>query len=161
MIACSACQSALGPGMTSCPNCHLPLTAYAVPVYKKQMSTLSIVFLILLGIGVVSVIIGLGVQRRAAQARAAATDKVLQEIQSGHISDGPTFTQHCGHPDHVTKMGSDLSFAYIEPRVSVLFTRKHPKDLMDLSSDISFWSITNAGRTIDPHEAITALNCSI
>jgi hypothetical protein len=99
-------------------------------------------------------------EKRATREQDALVEKVLHEIQDGTISNGPAFTQRCGHPDHITKVGSDLVFAYVNNGVSVSFIRKHPKDPMDLTANISFWSLTSPGRTLSPHAAIAALNCS-
>ena len=153
---CSACGRELTPNLTNCPGCSFPIVAHAVPS-KPQINWLWAV--VLAGLVIIFVAASRDEKRKQEQ-HVADVAQVLGEINNGHISNGFDFQQHCGRAFRMTSLGKNLTLAYPNAGVMVLLTRLHPENAMDRTFIITFWSLSEPGRTMDPSSAIDALNCS-
>jgi hypothetical protein len=96
MIVCSACGSQITQGATTCPHCKLPLTAQAVRVQRRRMSTFSFVALTFLGICITPILIG-GLYESifVKPKREAARSALLADLKSGKL-DAQAFQTRCG-----------------------------------------------------------------
>lgn len=122
MIACSACGSALVQGSSSCPNCHLPITAQAVRVHKRRTSTLLVVLMVLLGIAAGSMIVGHVIEASDAPKHGS----LLADFDSGKLSSPEAFQARCGNAISVADRQDAKVLSYNHGELLVKLTAGSP-----------------------------------
>ena len=88
---CSACGSQLLSGSATCPACHLPITAFAMPVQPPTPKRTSWLFVLAL---IAAALYGLGILGQTLDKHDQT--KLLMELHNGALSDPASFQAHCG-----------------------------------------------------------------
>lgn len=132
MTACSACRSILPEGVRTCPNCSLPITAFAMPVARKQTSVMTIALLLFAGIGAAGIVVGKIIEAVSEPKRVAAHKALLADLHSGKLSSAEAFQARCGKPLSVHQERNGVTLVYwegylhvkLEPNKPVAFLRE-------------------------------------
>ena len=107
-LACSACHMLIAPGMTTCPNCRLPLTAQAVPVIRRPTPIWPYILVAIFAFFVFANILAANRE----QNRRDATAALVADLGAGKLGTPDLFEARCGQPAAVkqTKDGPELHY---------------------------------------------------
>lgn len=159
MIACSACGSQLKVGIATCPRCNLPITAQAVRVQPRRMSTLSLVLLSLLGITVASIAIGSIADKVSAPKREAAHAALLADLNSGKLSDPQAFQSRCGNALSVTERKEGKALTYSHGDILVKLAPGQPAQFYSVRAVESHGAFHNYEMPVGAAFALPYLSC--
>lgn len=133
---CSACGAGLPPGAANCPNCNLPITAFAVPLPSKQPRTINLLpyLLVLLALAFwgLSAISDKEVKRDS-----DARDQLHAELNGGTLSTPQNFQDHCGKANQQRRGPDGVILDYGETLVYFESTPAPKARLVDAGNHIT------------------------